>query len=521
MEKELIGLQYSLPVGLNDNSSEELAKLQEQLNLLDNQLERYINQADRLDYAVAVASGILCGIVDSFFIGKLTITKADISLSHEQVNHFIEEYAEKRGFESKNPKPKLKSKIAFLEDKFKVAQDNVWKGQDIGVGAKNHHLADLAHHPTPLGLVSAILVQFLRIGVFVNKDGEWHIERVDTAGKDLAKIWIPAVVTGVTDWLIAMAEEHQSEGENLPEYVRKLIKLLANAPLAIEVLKCADNWFGHLVSDMGGSKQTAGAGMGIPGIFLSLLYEISSMPGLNQTGMPKYINDLYVKEKLNLRRELPLMKNLSKQSIPVLLNEILVRSFYFARHLAEECREHTSLREVDWKRVCPVGNRTVERMTTIANLTFTAADTADAALRSALESGGNAAIFLGGFASRLNLVGAATATISVCKEISADQKELQLLREKRILTEAKTEKAVEMIRDYREQLEKLIDQYLAEDLQTYITGTSDMETAMIKNDTEGFIRGNLRIQRIMGREIQFSNQSEFDTLMASDEAFKL
>ncbi len=512
-----------MPIDAAIAGNNELAKLRQQLDTLDRRLEDYANKADRIDYAVAVASGILCGIIDSLFVGRLEITKSDIGLSHEQVNRFIEEFAEKRGFESKDPKPHLKAKIGFLEDKYKVAQDNIWKGADIGVSAKNHHLADLAHHPTPLGLVSAILVQFFRVGTFSNKDGKWSFLPVNANRKELAKVWIPIVITGVLQWLVTIAENHarDEESEELPEYVRKLIRLLASAPAAITVLKCADNWVGHLVSDMGGSKQTAGGGMGIPGVFLSLMYEISCMPGLNKTGLPAYFNDLYVNNRFNLRGELPLFKNLTKQAIPVIINEILVRSFFFVRHLAEECRNHKSIAEIDWKAITPVGNRTVERMITVASMTFTAADTADAAVRAAVESVGNPVAFAGSFVSRLNLVGTATATIAVCKEISADQKELQLLREKRILTELKTEKSVELIRNYREQLEALIDQYLAEDLEIYLMGITEIDSALAAGDTDSFIRGNLTIQRVLGREIQFTNEFEFDNLMESDEVFRL
>ena len=38
---------------------------------------------------------------------------------------------------------------------------------------------------------------------------------------------------------------------------------VAMTPALLEIAKCADNWFGHLVSDMGGSKNTAGGGMGM------------------------------------------------------------------------------------------------------------------------------------------------------------------------------------------------------------------------------------------------------------------
>ena len=46
-----------------------------------------------------------------------------------------------------------------------------------------------------------------------------------------------------------------------------------------------------------------------------------------------------------------------------------------------------------------------------------------------------------------------------------------------------------------------------------------MNQAIISNDPDGYISGNVQIQQILGAEIQFTNQDEFDSLMDSDEDF--
>lgn len=277
------------------------------------------------------------------------------------------------------------------------------------------------------------------------------------------------------------------------------------------------------MSDLAGSKQTAGNGMGIPGVFLSLMYEIAALPGVNQTGLTKQLDNLYKDKniKLNLRKEIPIYEHLAKQTIPVAINEILVRTFYFIRHLVDEIKKHHGLQGIEWKNVVPVGNRTVDRMMTVASVTFTAADTADAAVRAAVESGGNWVLFAGRCATRINYAGLARSTVAIVKEVSYEQKEMQLLREKRILVEAKTEKAVEIIQNYRAELEAAIDAYLAEDLQQFVLGFSQMDTALADANSEYFISGNVVIQRVFGREAQFTNQDEFDALMNSDDNFKL
>ena len=76
-------------------------------------------------------------------------------------------------------------------------------------------------------------------------------------------------------------------------------------------------------------------------------------------------------------------------------------------------------------------------MLTIASMTFTVADTADAAIHAAIESGGNWVLFSGRFVTRFNYVGAGRAALSIVREVSNEKKEAQLIHEKMILSEAK------------------------------------------------------------------------------------
>ena len=499
------------------NSDEEIAEINNKLVEINSKLEKYTSKADSFDYALSVASGILCGAIDSLYVGEINITQDDIDLSHEQVNRFIEKYAKERGIEGEF----LKDFVKGLEEKFVVAQDNAFKGLDIGVGTKNHHLADLAHHPTPLGLVAAIGVQFFRVGTFVSQDGKWHFAPVDKnlSKVELINIWMPAIISGLSNWLVYLSEkQYEEEGSELPEYLKKLLNALASAPLAIELLRCADNWFGHLVSDMAGSKQTAGAGMGIPGMFLSLAYEIASLPGINNTEALEKLNALYVGKdtRYNLRKELPIYKAISKETVPVIINELIVRTFYFVRNLVREIKEKRDFRKIDFGKIIPFDNRTLDQMLMISSLTFSFADTADAAVRAALESGGNFVLFSGKFVSRYNVVGTGRAVLSVVKEVSNDNKEKQILTEKRILAESKSEKAIEIIEEYKLELEKLFNQYMEEYLEDFIVGSDLIEEGLRTGDADTVIKGNVIIQSRLGKKAQFTNQEEFDSLMESE-----
>lgn len=405
-----------------------IAENRKSIDLMNEDIQKLTNSADGFDYMVSVASGVITGLIDSFFVGEFDFKKAK-EKSNKQVNNMVMKYAKLRGYKG----DRLAGAVDFLEKKFPVAQDNIWSGKGIGVGTKNHHLADLAHHPTLLGLAAAIAVQFFRMGIFVNRDGQWHFEFVDTDPKELLKIWMPVIISGLLNWLVYMVEAHYEDkmDEEIPKPIHTIVKMLANAPMAIEILKVADNWVGHLFSDMGGSKSTAGGGMGIPGLFISLLQEIAGLPFLKDTGLPQLVNDLYVKQKIDMRAELAVLNELGRQAVPVIIGEILVRGFYFVRHLINEIKIHESLRDICWNNVIPFGNRTIARMMTISSGTFMAVDLADAAIRSATNSMSvTLPTFFANMALRVNFVGVGRFAVAVGTDVGMGIKRSKLRNER-------------------------------------------------------------------------------------------
>ena len=189
--------------------------------------------------------------------------------------------------------------------------------------------------------------------------------------------------------------------------------------------------------------------------------------------------------------------------------------------LVSELKTHEGVKDVNWNNVIPINNRTIDRMMTISTMTFSVADTADAAVRAAIESGGNWVLFSGRFITRFNYVGAGRTTFAIIKEISSERKEAQLMHEKRILIEAKSEIVVEQIQQYKEKLEEVISNYLAEDIKTFLEGFDYIKEGIAFGDSNLVINGNVVIQKVLGRVPQFTNQEEFDKLMDSDIALKL
>lgn len=384
-------------------TDELLAENDERLGELNAEIDRLTNKADAVDYALAVASGVICGVVDSLWVGEFSFEDFgdDKLWADDKVNSFVMNMAKKSGYDEtayKGANP-MKGAIRHLEDKYHIPSDGVWNSGHYGINAKSHHIDDWAHHPSLLGLLFSILTQFTKNGYFQNKYGENSIIP--------AKICIETSKNGKTETIMLIGNDIRSK------------------------IYCGIiNWFMHIVSDMAGSGKTPGKGVGIPGPLMTMLKEFSSIPGVNKTQFPKIVGEFFEKNNFDFRSELAIAHGLGKQAIPVIINECIVRSFYFIRRLAQEIKEKRSFEGIEWKKTLPFKNRTIVRMMTIASATFTAVDLADAAIRSAAKSGGNPNAFAANLLLRVNFVGLGRCVVAVVTDIGMGIKKSKLENER-------------------------------------------------------------------------------------------
>lgn len=407
-------LQTSLDNRLKENSI--------RIENLNKEVERLTNNTDYIDNWLAIGSGVICGLIDIFYVGDLSLdldngaNYNDGATASMLINKFIQRIAEHEGYTGE----RLSGAIAKLEQIAPVDQDNIWK--ELGISStKLHHLEDLAHHPTPLGFACALLVSFLGIAVFADKEGNIHFIKIPKSNEERIKALLPILVSGVLYWLACIGSRKFTEKElsEQPKWVRFLIKLMASTPVLAAIASIARNWALHLVSDAAGSKGTAGGGMGIPGLFISLLKELAIFPPFSTIGLNQKVSDIYSKNRFDLRSELlPMLEGLGNQAIPVLINECIVSTFYFVRQLTNEYKRNDGWHGIDWIRVIPFGNRSIARMRTISSGVFTAIDMADAAIRSAMKSGGEPVNFILNMTLRVNFVGVGRFVIAIGNDVA-------------------------------------------------------------------------------------------------------
>ena len=496
---EIITAELTLKVQNRISGTNTPTDYTAELSRINQELERYTSNADKTDYSVALGCGILAGLLDSFFAGEFSLTEAH-EWGGEQTERFVLKVAKWQGYQGDD----TKGAIVYLAEKrkhpdgthgFHLASDS--NTPDFG-GGKQHHLRDFAHHGTVTGLLFSMLTQFTGKSYGTDVTGRFIV--VPVRNKDFI-------------------------GRTVPQ------KLLYGTVY----------WFFHLVSDVAGSG-TSSEGTGIPGPILSCAKLLSSTPlfknGLNDKGnrefstfLSKLFNGTYFGERdengkliplrFDMRTEVGIARHVGKMTLPILLNEALVRAFYLIRRLVFEfqrtnVQSFADLKAIEWDKVKPYGNRTIGRMLTVSSLTFTVADTTDAAIHAALESGGNWVLFTGRFLTRFNYIGIGRAAIAVVREVSSERKETQLIREKRILIQSYSAQIMEQIQQFKKELDQKICEYLAEDIVSFLEGFDNIERGLASNDSDLVIQGNLVIQRVLGREPQFINQKEFDELIDSD-----
>lgn len=327
---------------------------------LNSQIELLSSQADNLDYIVAIASGITCGLLDILWVGEFDLADGR-SVANDKMDSFVKKTAEMLEGEKFDD---VKSAVKALEKRFPIPSDG--NTPDFG-GGLQHHLRDFAHHPTIVGLAFSLLTQITEKSYGTDANGIFLVVDVPEKSKPFI-------------------------GKDIPQ----------------KILMGVITWFFHLVSDMAGSSSTAGitGGTGIPGPILALAKEVSAIPFFknlkinDDMSLSVFLSKLYngtlmmqrdengqiIKEsviKFDLRGELGVAVELCKQAVPVVANECIVRSFYFIRRFAIALQDNNvnclaDFKMIDWNSVKPINNPTIARMLSISTGIFTALDIGDA-----------------------------------------------------------------------------------------------------------------------------------------------
>ena len=387
------------------------------------ELDPNASPAQFRDYLFAAASGILMGALGSLWQKDINLTEAR-KFGEEKIQKIVIGAAQRAGLDKEHPN--IADAIRFLEKRFPSVGDKLTAAFGGGL---QHHLRDFSHHPSPVGLVCSLLMQFTGKGFGTKTDGTFAI------------FDLPA--DAMKDGLLV--------GRNVPE----------------KILYGTVKWLFHLISDMAGSSSTPGAGTGIPGPLLSFLKEASSLPFFRDMTIAhedkvatfsqwisKAFNGTLLKDedgnplRFDLRTEVGLAEQILTQVPAVLANECIVRGFYTITRFVDELKRCDvssvkDLARINPSRFLPLNSRALTRMLTVASGSFVVINTSIAAVRAVVEgtaSGGVGAVPL--FFMRLNYAGIGRFAFALRADSSYIYEDVEAWWEQRQKSEKGAEVAV-------------------------------------------------------------------------------
>ena len=304
----------------------------------------------------------------------------------------------------------------------------------------NHHFKSLGHQPTLIGLIFSIIDQFTNQSHFVT-DGQ----------------------------LVTLEDANGS------------FQLKGNSFL--EKIFCGFvNWLGHLVSDVAGSSGSSSRGMGIPSpiwSWVNSLIVLKRELGISASDFDRRICDIAVevyKQGVDLRFTI-------SQSIPVVINELIVRLFYSLRRFIalykSKGNRHYSWNEI-WRKCKPFKDPTLTRMLTVAHGTFCALDISDATIRSFIKGGGNFNPVE--FFVRLNIVGVGRFSVALYGEFKMA---MNIRTAKHRANFAKKERCI--IEDYINGLNELSIYYNDDNFSNFVKMVADSKNIRETFEQTGII----------------------------------
>lgn len=373
--------------------------------------------ADKLDYELAAACGFLTGALSVLWGKKFSLDEAH-KWGNEKADDLVKAFAKSQGYK----KDELEGAIEFLEKKFPMAGDALTNS--FG-GGKQHHLRDFSHHPTILGLICSIGMQFTMPGL----------------GTDTQGNLIPVKIT--KDGFIG-------------------------GSFAEKILFGTINWIGHLISDLDGSSSSVlngtGKGTGIPGPLLATIKELSALPIFKKVNaenvnhpkvfsewVSKLFNGTLVKDeagnaiRFDLRTEMGIGHYIAEQAKPVIINECLVRTCYMVRRFidevkAKEISDFNDLNKLQPRNFIPYNSRVLSRMIAVSSGTFVVINTSGTAVKAAIKSKGNKALFCEEFFLTINYVGIGRFVFACASDIDYIKEDVKAAYEKYMKEKAELEK---------------------------------------------------------------------------------
>lgn len=524
---------------------------------------------NKWDYGVSISSGAITAALDVFWVQDFSLADAH-GWGASQVETFVIRTARSRGYQGN----KLSGAVKALEDLYPIPADDLTHA--FGGGA-HHHLRDFSHHPTIVGLLFSVLSQFTGKGYGTDKSGRFlAVPFPDWTPPDLCT----GLYNGTVQWLFHMISDiagssstirDGGEGTGLPGPVMSFLKEVSAIPGVRELCRkdgdegdfpafCTELFSGALLGEHDekgrlikgkelrfdfrtelGIAHEAVAGkqmvpVAINEMVVCSFYSVSRFCSAAKDVELRRPEDL---RKLNFRDFLPWnspalrrMRTLAAVTFSAIdISAAGIRAALkfpndpsgFALELLQNINYagmgHLSIALSG--ELCAALGKLHRQFLTLAREHTKAWKEANPDTAQVAAVVKKAAVTTGAVLQAGTPMGFVSAVIGVYGEISRAAKALNLAYHQRLETEQICRRQIHLLTENREEMERAVSGYLYEHLTAFDRALETMDAAIRENDADGFIQGNVMLQKQLGKTAAFGSVEEFDELMALDAPLKL
>ncbi len=337
---------YETPDGIEINMTES-DRERKSTEFVDAEFEDDLPDSDKACYIAAAMSGILTGIMRNFGIADAFEEMVERFKNEKDWKKYVVSLASILGY----MKSDYDGAVKYLAD---MAVKAVSNENDEGMFDQVYKcLSNLSAHPTVVGLIFSVTSQFsgLEYRIIDNKLQKITLPDYYAIGRNYHE----KVVYGLLYWIfdltvnVAYSKRNIIDNLNLPKQLTDLIKSFIGTDLMKTV---PQNYDEAIIAYSEWLKN---------------LFENSEV---NEADGTTRLFDL--EESINIE-----MKGAFRDMMPIVLNECIVRGFYFIHKLTYEIKTNSishiyDLNKISAENVLPMNNRTVSRMCLIASSTYLA-----------------------------------------------------------------------------------------------------------------------------------------------------
>ena len=423
--------KYSFEYKLDDDidvSMYESDRVYDSDDYIDADFDESVSESDYSYYAVAVASGILTGA-----FSHLKLSHEDLEniskWKQKDLDKYIVLVAQMAGYRKKD----AKGAMSFLKDRVVPFVDDELKGEVKDGVAKV--LNQLSCHPTVAGLVFSIFTQFSGKIYFLGNKGIdlMEVPSYYAIGRNTQEKFVYGILYWIYDLAldIVVSKRNILDEIKLPKEVVKLLKELYKLPLfknRPQLYEEAKKYYSQ---------------------WIVKIFEKSN-----------YTDEAGDNQRFDLKESIEQLGQQSiSDSLPVIINECIVRTFYLVKKFIVECKEQkiSSFKEIDrfdTEKVLPFNNRLISKMVLISTGCFLGVNVAGATVKAIIGHKNNGKTFAATLLTEINIAGVGRFVFAVIADSKYWSDDIRIILQRREKNKKADDKAEE---------EKIINDMMSND----------------------------------------------------------